>query len=642
MKEKITIEGRSLIFNVVFVKTSLVGLAFLVLGYHETAGENAIMYKSVGWILMMLSIGGLILFKGRLMMSNVSRVLVGGLFIVSGLVKANDPIGFSYKLEEYFEDGALAYRIKELFGAPGFSLEFLMEHALLLSILICIAEIVLGVLVIIGGKLKMVSYFMVSMMLFFTFLTWHTSTCDTEAKFLDHDTYDLSVAAEAGQAKVKLKECNAIAKQEKEAKKNKQKFEKEMWVVSKSNEEVVIAEMKPTQCVNDCGCFGDALKGSVGRSLTPDESLWKDIVLLYLSIWIFLAQWITKPNTRIQNMIMVPTSMMVVGFFSWVFGWYLPIWFALVGLLGALWVLRVGKRYLGNHYGSAIFVTVMCLALISYVLMYAPIKDYRPYAVGSNLIEKMNDGVDGKYANVFVYKNKKTGKIKELTEEEYMSSNIWEDKNWVFQKRTQKTIVPLRNPSIMDFNPTIGLSELSDDERNLKLVQQILDASWVNMVKYYDIENDAEGSVLLSEFDTLNFPMAEYRILDTVEMLPENLSDIEIKEAILKEKRMAILVSSNLIEADWSSMASIKAIKKACDKKDVPFIFICNATRSEMNAFKKKHNFNVPMFSMDEIELKIISRSNPALLVLEKAVVKGKYPHRSIPSLETFNKNHLK
>ena len=105
---------------------------------------------------------------------------------------------------------------------------------------------------------------------------------------------------------------------------------------------------------------------------------------------------------------------------------------------------------------------------------------------------------------------------------------------------------------------------------------------------------------------------------------------------------MAILVSSNLIEADWSSMASIKAIKKACDKKDVPFIFICNATRSEMNAFKKKHNFNVPMFSMDEIELKIISRSNPALLVLEKAVVKGKYPHRSIPSLETFNKNHLK
>ena len=37
------------------------------------------------------------------MMSSVARVLVGGLFIVSGLIKANDPIGFSYKLEEYFD-----------------------------------------------------------------------------------------------------------------------------------------------------------------------------------------------------------------------------------------------------------------------------------------------------------------------------------------------------------------------------------------------------------------------------------------------------------------------------------------------------------------------------------------------------------
>ena len=53
-------------------------------------------------------------------MSSVARVLVGGLFIVSGSVKANDPMGFAYKLEEYFEDGALAYRIKEWFGAPGF------------------------------------------------------------------------------------------------------------------------------------------------------------------------------------------------------------------------------------------------------------------------------------------------------------------------------------------------------------------------------------------------------------------------------------------------------------------------------------------------------------------------------------------
>ena len=33
----------------------------------------------------------------------VCRILVGLLFIFSGLIKINDPLGFSYKLEEYFE-----------------------------------------------------------------------------------------------------------------------------------------------------------------------------------------------------------------------------------------------------------------------------------------------------------------------------------------------------------------------------------------------------------------------------------------------------------------------------------------------------------------------------------------------------------
>src|SRR5438128_916978 len=35
--------------------------------------------------------------------THIARFLVGGLFIFSGFIKANDPLGFSYKLEEYFE-----------------------------------------------------------------------------------------------------------------------------------------------------------------------------------------------------------------------------------------------------------------------------------------------------------------------------------------------------------------------------------------------------------------------------------------------------------------------------------------------------------------------------------------------------------
>jgi hypothetical protein len=34
---------------------------------------------------------------------NIARVIVGILFIFSGLVKANDPLGLSYKMQEFFE-----------------------------------------------------------------------------------------------------------------------------------------------------------------------------------------------------------------------------------------------------------------------------------------------------------------------------------------------------------------------------------------------------------------------------------------------------------------------------------------------------------------------------------------------------------
>ena len=122
-KQKASVQGRSMIFNAVFVFLNLSGLAMLVLGYHKKFEDYFLLFSFIGYVLMALSIGGIFIFQGRLMMANVSRGLVGSLFIISGLIKANDPIGFSYKLEEYFEDGALAYRIKEWFGAPGFSLD---------------------------------------------------------------------------------------------------------------------------------------------------------------------------------------------------------------------------------------------------------------------------------------------------------------------------------------------------------------------------------------------------------------------------------------------------------------------------------------------------------------------------------------
>ena len=149
---KLLIEGRSLPTNIGLILLNILGLIFLAMGYRP-GNVDVSWLLPTGYILFIGTFVGLFFLRGLYLMSYVARAFVGGLFIVSGLVKANDPKGFAYKLEEYFEDGALAYRVRDIFGWENFSLEGFIEHALFLSVLICIIEIVLGVMVIFRGLL---------------------------------------------------------------------------------------------------------------------------------------------------------------------------------------------------------------------------------------------------------------------------------------------------------------------------------------------------------------------------------------------------------------------------------------------------------------------------------------------------------
>jgi uncharacterized membrane protein YphA (DoxX/SURF4 family) len=620
-----TIHGQSLVINAVLIILNLTGLTFVTLGFHDSFESSKTLFLILGFALMSLSIAGLIILKGRLFMSMVSRLLVGGLFIVSGLIKANDPLGFSYKLEEYFEDGALAFRIKEWFGAPGFSLEFLIDSALFLSVVICIAEIVLGVLVLIGGKIKLVSWLLVLMMLFFTFLTWHTANCDPDIKFVDRDTYAMSDPL----AQIKIDESKTNA---------------EIKIISKSTDEVVVEEMKQPQCVSDCGCFGDAMKGSVGRSLTPKESLWKDIILVYLSVWIFIAQRKIQPNTRKDNFYVIPISLIIVTFFSFIFGWYFPLFFALIAILGSLWLLRSGGKIFGNYYGIAFFVTVLCLIFTTYVLMFEPLKDYRPYAVGSNLKEKMNDGKEGKYESGFVLKNLKTGKNEFFTQEQYMDTvqKIWENKDYQYVSTDTKEIIPTKLPSITgQFNPVIQLADLTDAERKLKYVKDIASSSEIDGVLLLDKENDAEIKVPKNEYNLNDFDTSFFKYLKEVTMINPDLAELSIRDYIVQSDEIIILFSKNLKEANFDKIKEYKAIFNEAQKNNIPMVLICSSNRDDINAWRKKHNFQIPAFINDETELKAIARSNPSLMVVQKGVVKGKYPYRSLPTFEWMKKHVL-
>ncbi|MCK0160375.1 BT_3928 family protein [Allomuricauda sp. F6463D] len=92
----------------------------------------------------------------------ISRIVVGVLFIISGLIKLNDPLGFSFKLEEYFSPSVL-------------DLPFLMPLALGISVFVVIVEVILGVLLLVGFKPKFTVWSLLLMIIFFTFLTFYSA-----------------------------------------------------------------------------------------------------------------------------------------------------------------------------------------------------------------------------------------------------------------------------------------------------------------------------------------------------------------------------------------------------------------------------------------------------------------------------------
>lgn len=100
-----------------------------------------------------------------------SRFFVGILFIFSGLIKGNDPLGFSYKLEEYFEKFSEILKEENLIFVSGI-MDFFANFSLSLAIIIVIAEIALGVLLITGSYIKKVAWLSLLLIVFFTFLTF--------------------------------------------------------------------------------------------------------------------------------------------------------------------------------------------------------------------------------------------------------------------------------------------------------------------------------------------------------------------------------------------------------------------------------------------------------------------------------------
>jgi len=99
----------------------------------------------------------------RKIITTIARILVGVLFIISGFIKANDALGFSYKLDEYF---------------IVFHIDWMKHVSLFLAMFICVVEVALGFALLLGAKIRTVAWSLLLMIVFFSFLTFYSAYYD--------------------------------------------------------------------------------------------------------------------------------------------------------------------------------------------------------------------------------------------------------------------------------------------------------------------------------------------------------------------------------------------------------------------------------------------------------------------------------
>ena len=91
----------------------------------------------------------------------ILRIVLGVLFIFSGIVKANDPLGLTYKMDEFFEV---------------WNMNFMTHYTLALSIGMIAFEIIAGVAMIVGNAFKTYVTLLLFLNIFYTFLTYYALT----------------------------------------------------------------------------------------------------------------------------------------------------------------------------------------------------------------------------------------------------------------------------------------------------------------------------------------------------------------------------------------------------------------------------------------------------------------------------------
>lgn len=377
----------------------------------------------------------------------VSRVIVGALFIVSGLIKANDALGFSYKLEEYVAPDVLNWVIFQ-----GVELE--------LAALVCIAEILLGVAVLAGEKFKLASWSLLLMIVFFAFLTGYTAIGNW---FFENHTAGITETAEG----------------------------------------IFGFEARDIHYFKDCGCFGDAIQ------LTPMQSFLKDVVLLVFIIVLFVWKGDVSGNTDREDYIYYGSALGLIGLFSLgVLGWAFPIIFSFITFAVMIGIRRMMQSD-AKGWVMAGAATLISGFFTYYTYAHLPIKDFRPYAIGKNIADGM-EIPEGKeppqYMVIYTMESQSTGETQEVSSIDYLQKEVWKNKDLKIVNTSDQILYKEGYvPPIHDF----VLEDLnSGEDRTYEILGYERVALWVaHDISKTDVDVQKQVSALSKQMEEAGIPV---------------------------------------------------------------------------------------------------------------------------------------
>lgn len=275
--------------------------------------------------------------------------------------------------------------------------------------------------------------------------------------------------------------------------------------------------------VKDCGCFGDA---------------------------VIISNW----QTFYKNIVLSTCAILIALYHKQLYPFY--------------------SKKAANY--ASLFVIIFSTLLAIYNVIYLPIIDFRPYKIGTNIAQIIEEDEtnDAEFENIFVYE--KDGKQKEFTEANYP----WQDSTWTFVEMKTKMIHEGKTSKIEDFD--ITLLQKNDTTEQWEAADDIT----------HDILSNPDYSLWLVAYQ-----------------LPK-----------LSAKRLE----------------KIKNIRAYAQSKDVDFYCFTSSPSPQIEEWEAKYNTGLTFCHADERTLKTIIRSNPGLVLMEHGTIINKWDRNSIPDTDAL------